>query len=146
MVRLHLTVTSVAADRTAAYLEHGVTKVAIFDIDLHHGNGTQQIVWRLNELANKAILEHKRKLASPRKGSPKKAAATFAEEPSKPPLQLYYGSLHDVNSYRTPCLLHTQSYADTLYSLRGHGSRLDRCSISKYIRWWRGTIRNERAP
>ena len=84
-----------------AHLEHGIDRVVIFDIDLHHGNGTQQIVWRLNELAHKAIQDKAKKLSSPRKGSPKKGPSLLDEDGnSKPPLQLYYGSLHDVNSYR----------------------------------------------
>jgi histone deacetylase HOS3 len=73
--------------------------VVILDIDLHHGNGTQEIVWRLNALAHKQLQAlAAKKNASPRKGSPKKP--TIPPEEPRPPLQIFYGSLHDVNSYR----------------------------------------------
>ena len=93
-----------ALRHAAAYLEHGVDKVVILDIDLHHGNGTQEIVWRLNALAHKQSQAlAAKKNASPRKGSPKKP--TVPPEEPRPPLQLFYGSLHDVNSYREPVCL-----------------------------------------
>jgi len=47
------------------------------------GNGTQSIVWQINEEAYQAKL------------------ATEAEGPSKPGLQAYYGSVHDILSF--PC-------------------------------------------
>lgn len=80
-----------------AHLQHDVDRVIILDIDLHHGNGTQEIAWRLNALAHKAI-QDRNKASSPRKGSPKKAVASSLS--SKPILQVFYGSLHDVDSYR----------------------------------------------
>lgn len=85
-------------DLLTAHLEHGVDRVIIFDIDLHHGNGTQQIAWRLNALAHN-ILRNRQKPSSPRKGSPKKQVPP--SEPLSPVLQIFYGSLHDVDSYRT---------------------------------------------
>ncbi|KAK0554840.1 histone deacetylase [Tilletia horrida] len=32
-----------------AYIEHGIDRVVILDIDLHHGNGTQSLAWRINQ-------------------------------------------------------------------------------------------------
>ncbi|KAE8223087.1 hypothetical protein CF319_g3826 [Tilletia indica] len=32
-----------------AYIQHGIDRVVILDIDLHHGNGTQALVWRINK-------------------------------------------------------------------------------------------------
>ena len=72
----------------------------ILNIDLHYGmcychwsiqlggtittgNGMQSIVWQINEEAYQAKL------------------ATEAEGPSKPGLQAYYGSMHDILSF--PC-------------------------------------------
>lgn len=55
----------------------------ILDIDLHHGNGTQSIVWQINEDAYRAKFE------------------ADAGAPVKPGLQAYYGSVHDILSF--PC-------------------------------------------
>lgn len=74
-----------------AHLRHGIERVVILDIDLHHGNGTQDIVWRINQEANRALAAMS---SSPRKGSPKKAG------PPPRNLQIFYGSLHDIFSYR----------------------------------------------
>lgn len=79
-----------------------MNRILIFDIDLHHGNGTQEIVWRLNAAAHK-IEQSMNKQASPKKGSPKKALVP--PEVPENPLKLFYGSLHDVNSYRKAALL-----------------------------------------
>ena len=65
----------------------------IFDIDLHHGDGTQQIAWEINAAVN--ARRENEKARSPRKGSPKKS------QPTKPDLQILYTSLHDIQSYRT---------------------------------------------
>ncbi len=35
------------------YLSHSIDRVVIFDIDLHHGNGTQNLAWRINADANR---------------------------------------------------------------------------------------------
>ncbi|SCV68298.1 BQ2448_419 [Microbotryum intermedium] len=78
-----------------AHLNHGVERVVILDIDLHHGNGTQDIAWRINAEANRAIKELQAR--SPRKGLPRKGATP----PRRTDLQIMYASLHDIFSY--PC-------------------------------------------
>jgi acetoin utilization deacetylase AcuC-like enzyme len=84
----------------AAHLKHGIGRVVILDIDLHHGmyvfatslcglgtlstgNGTQSIVWQINEEAYRSKL------------------AAEAGAPPKSSLQVYYGSVHDILSF--PC-------------------------------------------
>ena len=64
---------------TYAAMNHGLTHAAIIDFDLHHGDGSQNIVW-----------DHNRKATT----LPKNAAAH-----KKTPIGYY--SLHDINSY--PC-------------------------------------------
>ncbi|KAG6827001.1 hypothetical protein H0H92_013616 [Tricholoma furcatifolium] len=78
-------VNNVAIGAAHAHLKHGVNRIVIFDIDLHHGNGTQSIVWQINEETYRQKLE---------------------EEAGAPPAlkkgpQIYYGSVHDILSY--PC-------------------------------------------
>ena len=93
----------------AAHLQHGINRVVIFDIDLHHGdfigimfslsnqisltctwqfvgNGTQSIAWQINEETYRLTLEseHDKEAGS-----------------QKPGLKIYYSSLHDILSY--PC-------------------------------------------
>ncbi|KAF8174257.1 histone deacetylase complex protein [Pholiota molesta] len=75
---------NVAIGAAHAHLQHGIKRVVIFDIDLHHGNGTQSIVWQINEETYRQTLESE--------GGSHNAA-------SGP--QIYYGSIHDVLSY--PC-------------------------------------------
>ncbi|KAH9891788.1 Arginase/deacetylase [Cubamyces lactineus] len=77
-------VNNVAVGAAHAHLQHGIKRVVIFDIDLHHGNGTQSIAWSINEETYRQKLEMEH-------GAPA----------SKPGLQVYYGSLHDILSY--PC-------------------------------------------
>lgn len=63
-----------------------VTRRSLVDTfsDLHHGNGTQKLAWRINEDTRRKELE---------------------EEPTeKRGLKVFYGSLHDVLSY--PCEVH----------------------------------------
>ncbi|SAM85334.1 related to HOS3-Trichostatin A-insensitive homodimeric histone deacetylase (HDAC) [Ustilago bromivora] len=109
-----------------AYLFHAIDRVCIFDIDLHHGNGTQNLVWRINSDANKqdeerteriaflraAALERARAAIVP--GSGRAHAAKLAkvaltgederkvrEQAGKRGLRVFYGSLHDIESF--PC-------------------------------------------
>ncbi|KAI8978747.1 Arginase/deacetylase [Trametes punicea] len=77
-------VNNVAVGAAHAHLKHGVNRVVIFDIDLHHGNGTQAIAWGINEETFRKQLE-----------------AEHGAAADKPGLQVYYGSIHDVLSY--PC-------------------------------------------
>ncbi|KAK7462250.1 histone deacetylase [Stygiomarasmius scandens] len=78
-------VNNVAVAAAHAHLKYGVQRVVIFDIDLHHGNGTQSIVWQINEETYRKTLESEG-------GSPNL---------NKPGPKVFYGSLHDVLSY--PC-------------------------------------------
>ncbi|PLW13512.1 hypothetical protein PCASD_23944 [Puccinia coronata f. sp. avenae] len=61
-----------------SYLTYGIDRICIVDIDLHHGNGSQDIVWRINE-----------------------QAAVPPDASGKRRLMISYSSLHDINSY--PC-------------------------------------------
>ncbi|KAJ7618738.1 Arginase/deacetylase [Roridomyces roridus] len=78
-------VNNVAIGAAHAHLQHGINRVVIFDIDLHHGNGTQSIVWQMNEETYRQTLE----------------TEGGAPSPAKPGPQVYYGSIHDILSY--PC-------------------------------------------
>ncbi|KAI0696429.1 histone deacetylase domain-containing protein [Cytidiella melzeri] len=77
-------VNNVVVGAAHAHLNHGVNRAVVFDIDLHHGNGTQALVWQINEETYRQQLEHSSGAAS-----------------EKPGLQMFYGSLHDILSY--PC-------------------------------------------
>ncbi|KAI0300365.1 histone deacetylase domain-containing protein [Russula brevipes] len=76
-------VNNVAVGAAHAHLKHGIRRIVILDIDLHHGNGTQSIVWQINEEA------YRTRLAAEAGVSPKTG------------LQVYYGSVHDILSF--PC-------------------------------------------
>ncbi|KAF8624393.1 hypothetical protein AX15_005879 [Amanita polypyramis BW_CC] len=77
-------VNNVAVAAAQAHLQHGIQRIVIFDIDLHHGNGTQSIVWKINEETYRQVLE-------------KEAGGSV----SKTGPQIFYGSIHDILSY--PC-------------------------------------------
>ncbi|KAJ8514988.1 hypothetical protein ONZ45_g7525 [Pleurotus djamor] len=77
-------VNNVAVAAAHAHLQHNIKRIVIFDIDLHHGNGTQSIVWQINEETYRQTLESEG-------GAP----------PTKIGPKVYYGSLHDILSY--PC-------------------------------------------
>ncbi|CAE6403443.1 unnamed protein product [Rhizoctonia solani] len=81
-------VNNVLVGAAHAHQVHGITRVVIFDIDLHHGNGTQSVTWKLNAETHRKKLE-----------TEARRAADIHNEPDG--LQIYYGSLHDVLSY--PC-------------------------------------------
>ncbi|CAE6488192.1 unnamed protein product [Rhizoctonia solani] len=81
-------VNNVLVGAAHAHQIHGITRAVIFDIDLHHGNGTQSITWKLNAETHRKKLE-----------TEARRAAGIDNEPDG--LQIYYGSLHDVLSY--PC-------------------------------------------
>ncbi|KAI0304494.1 histone deacetylase domain-containing protein [Multifurca ochricompacta] len=79
-------VNNVAVGAAHAHLKHGIKRVVILDIDLHHvqkGNGTQSIAWKINDETHRAKFE------------------ADAGAPMKPGLQVYYGSVHDILSF--PC-------------------------------------------
>ncbi|KAJ7174031.1 histone deacetylase complex protein [Mycena crocata] len=77
-------INNVAVGAAHAHLQHGIDRIVIFDIDLHHGNGTQSIVWQMNEETYRQTLESEGGAPVPKKGP-----------------QVYYGSIHDILSY--PC-------------------------------------------
>ncbi|KAF8157895.1 histone deacetylase domain-containing protein [Crassisporium funariophilum] len=77
-------VNNVAVGAAHAHLRHGIKRIVILDIDLHHGNGTQSIAWQINEETYRQTLESEG-------GAPE----------SKIGPQIYYGSIHDILSY--PC-------------------------------------------
>lgn len=77
-------VNNVVIGTAHAHLKHGIKRVVILDIDLHHGNGTQSLIWQINEETYRQTLEH-----------------AYAKNDASPGLQVYYGSLHDILSF--PC-------------------------------------------
>ncbi|KAJ1303604.1 hypothetical protein OPQ81_011787 [Rhizoctonia solani] len=81
-------VNNVLVGAAHAYQVHGITRVVIFDIDLHHGNGTQSITWKLNAETHRKQLE-----------TNARREAGILDDPEG--LQIYYGSIHDILSY--PC-------------------------------------------
>ncbi|GAC94688.1 histone deacetylase complex protein [Pseudozyma hubeiensis SY62] len=111
-----------------AYLEHAIDRIVIFDIDLHHGNGTQNLAWRINADANKhddqraerisslraAALERARQALVAAGGSGRAHASRLAKvalteqdeadvrrQAGPRALRLFYSSLHDIESF--PC-------------------------------------------
>ena len=99
-----------------AHLEHGVDRVVIFDIDLHHGNGSQKLCEAINAEARRITVEQEAQAAalaaadSParsrrgRSASPEKRkspvkGANGVVTAQPPPLRVLYTSLHDVESY-----------------------------------------------
>ncbi|EGF98808.1 uncharacterized protein MELLADRAFT_118439 [Melampsora larici-populina 98AG31] len=62
-----------------AHLNYAIDRICIVDIDLHHGNGSQQIVWEINQ----------------------RSQESSNSSNSKRTLKISYSSLHDINSY--PC-------------------------------------------
>jgi acetoin utilization deacetylase AcuC-like enzyme len=93
-------------DWNTAHLQHGIRRVVILDIDLHHGNiylmslfqlipispmtgnGTQAIAWQINEETYRKTLETE-------------YSESETAPPETPGLKIYYGSIHDILSY--PC-------------------------------------------
>ncbi|GAA6032029.1 hypothetical protein JCM8097_003395 [Rhodosporidiobolus ruineniae] len=133
-------VNNVAVAAAHAYLDHGINRVAIFDIDLHHGNGTQELVYRINAEARRILLERKQKRdesktpsSSPRKGnSPRKAATPLPPVDEPAPLRIFYGSLHDIWSY--PCEDGDPSLvsAASLNLSGGHGQYIANVHLEPY--------------
>ncbi|GAA5897470.1 hypothetical protein JCM6882_001895 [Rhodosporidiobolus microsporus] len=133
-------VNNAAVAAAHAHLTHGVSRVIILDIDLHHGNGTQEIVYGINAEANRIFAERaqrsKTPSSSPRKASPKKAAAPLPPapppEPELEPLRIYYGSMHDIWSY--PCEDGDPSLvqAASLVLSGGHGQYISNVHLETY--------------
>jgi acetoin utilization deacetylase AcuC-like enzyme len=111
----HGTVETAKRFTILAHLQHGVKRAVIFDIDLHHGNGTQSIVWQINEESYRQKIENE----------------FNPNATNESGLQVFYGSIHDILSY--PCEVSTQglSRASTIDSRVGRqagtcASRLDK--------------------
>ncbi|PVF97145.1 Arginase/deacetylase [Serendipita vermifera] len=85
-------VNNVAIAAAHAHLHHKVKRVIIFDIDLHHGNGTQAIAWSINAETHRKRLDlEAQRLAL--------GISSLSQE--SPGLQIFYSSLHDILSF--PC-------------------------------------------
>ncbi|KAG8678866.1 hypothetical protein FRC09_019458, partial [Ceratobasidium sp. 395] len=86
-------VNNVLVGAAHAYKAHGINRAVIFDVDLHHGNGTQSIAWKINAETRRKSLEAtaRREAGIPDNG----------EDQTGDGLQMFYGSLHDILSY--PC-------------------------------------------
>ncbi|KAI6147413.1 arginase deacetylase [Pisolithus tinctorius] len=111
-------VNNVVIGAAHAHLKHNIKRVIILDIDLHHGNGTQSLVWQINEETYLKSLESE--------GSQNNVP------PTQSGLQIYYGSLHDILSY--PCedgKLHMVQAAST--SIHGpHGQHVENIHLQQY--------------
>ncbi|KAI9568469.1 histone deacetylase domain-containing protein [Boletus coccyginus] len=80
-------INNVAVGAAHAHLNHGIQRIVILDIDLHHGNGTQSIVWQINEETYRQTLESE--------------LLETDTSPAKSGPRIFYGSLHDILSF--PC-------------------------------------------
>ncbi|PWN38975.1 Arginase/deacetylase [Ceraceosorus guamensis] len=113
-------VNNVLVGASLAQRKYAVDRIIVLDIDLHHGNGTQSIAWRLNAEAARRAGERKARIAGLRslRGKPKggrRSGAGGAQDSAasdanakeeerltkERDLQVFYGSLHDIESY--PC-------------------------------------------
>jgi hypothetical protein len=99
-----------------AHIQHGIKRAVIFDIDLHHGNGTQSIVWQINEESYRRRIENE-------------FNPNATDESG---LQVFYGSIHDILSY--PCEVRTRylSRASTIDSLVGRQTGACASCLDKY--------------
>ncbi|KAJ7064271.1 Arginase/deacetylase [Mycena amicta] len=108
-------VNNVAVAAAHAHLSHGIDRIVIFDIDLHHGNGTQSIAWQINEETYRQTLE-----------------SEGGRPPTKRGPRVYYSSIHDILSYPCedgkPALVQAAST-----SLRGpHGQYIENVHLQEY--------------
>ena len=71
-----------------AHLHYGIRRAIILDFDLHHGNGTQSIVWSINAETSRQEDESSARVAA-------------GQDPLPSGLKVYYASLHDILSF--PC-------------------------------------------
>ncbi|KAL5488081.1 HOS3 [Sanghuangporus weigelae] len=98
-----------------AHLNHGIRKVVVFDIDLHHGNGTQSLAWQINEETYRQRLETKADSQGISAG-----------------LEIFYGSIHDVLSF--PCedgvLSMVQAASVSIHGL--HGQHIENIHLQEY--------------
>ncbi|GAA5956081.1 hypothetical protein JCM21900_002588 [Sporobolomyces salmonicolor] len=128
-------VNNVCVAAAHAHLKHGINRVIILDIDLHHGNGTQDIVWRLNAEAHRLLSAHEAahsKSSSPRKGLSKKQQPGKEDEERPRPLQIMYGSLHDIWSYPCESADPALVAAASLALSGGHGQFISNVHLESY--------------
>ncbi|KAJ8591919.1 Arginase/deacetylase [Rhizopogon salebrosus TDB-379] len=113
-------VNNVAIGAAHAHLMHGIQRVVILDIDLHHGNGTQSIIWQINEETYRQTLESE---YSPSESN---------SPPSKHGPQIFYGSIHDVLSF--PCEDGKMSLVQAAStSIHGpHGQHIENIHLQTY--------------
>ncbi|KZO90161.1 Arginase/deacetylase [Calocera viscosa TUFC12733] len=106
---------NVAIAAVHAHLNHSITHVAILDIDLHHGNGTQAIAWAINAETNKQA-----------------ESEDLPGPDTKPGLQIYYGSIHDILSY--PCETGDRSLtqAASICIHGAHGQHIENIHLEPY--------------
>ncbi|KIK69544.1 hypothetical protein GYMLUDRAFT_212124 [Collybiopsis luxurians FD-317 M1] len=112
-------VNNVIVGAAHAHLKHGIGRVVIFDIDLHHGNGTQSLAWAINEETQRQRLEAEART---------EASSSF----TSPGLQIYYSSIHDILSY--PCEDGTPSLVQAAsISIAGaHGQWVENVHLQNY--------------
>lgn len=106
-------VNNVAVAAAHAHAQHGIDRVIVLDIDLHHGNGTQTLAWRMNADAVKADADRAARLQALRrqtrsartaKGDKRPAWEQYLEDEAlvgRRALRMCYTSLHDIESF--PC-------------------------------------------
>lgn len=111
-------VNNVVIGAAHAHLKHNIKRVVVLDIDLHHGNGTQSLVWQINEETHLKSLETE--------------GSQIDSPHTQDGFQIYYGSLHDILSY--PCedgKPHMVQAAST--SIHGmHGQHVENIHLQQY--------------
>ncbi|KAH7919586.1 Arginase/deacetylase [Leucogyrophana mollusca] len=110
-------VNNVAIGAAHAHLKHGIRRIVILDIDLHHGNGTQSIIWQINEETYRQTLETEQTPGEPVK--------------QRGP-EIYYGSIHDILSY--PCEDGKPAFVQAAStSIHGsHGQHIENIHLQTY--------------
>ncbi|KAG1780608.1 arginase deacetylase [Suillus placidus] len=113
-------VNNVAIGAAHAHLKHGIRRAIILDIDLHHGNGTQSIVWQINEETYQQTLESEQSPSGP--NIPRSTRGP----------QIFYGSIHDVLSF--PCEDGKASFVQAAStSIHGpHGQHIENIHLQTY--------------
>ncbi|KAJ3815354.1 Arginase/deacetylase [Lentinula aff. lateritia] len=116
-------VNNVIVGAAHAHLQHGIHRVVIFDIDLHHGNGTQSLAWAINEETQRQRLEAEARIE-----------AGNSPLATTPGLQIYYSSIHDILSY--PCEDGTPSMVQAAsVSISGaHGQWIENVHLKDHVK------------
>ena len=90
-----------------AHRNYGITRAAILDFDLHHGDGSQAIAWNINDKTNQL------------KNTSRSPHHPFLS----PGLRIGYFSLHDINSF--PCEEgSTEKVQEASLCLTAHGQSI----------------------